>query len=75
MLFLRYYADLDYGSIADALDIKPGTVGAHVEPGPCRDPAAAGGGATVTEVKELLEAQVPLRIEEQPDWTKTCFSA
>ena len=28
MLFLRYYADLDYAVIADALDISPGTVGA-----------------------------------------------
>jgi RNA polymerase sigma-70 factor, ECF subfamily len=28
VLFLRYYADLDYRSIADALDIRPGTVGA-----------------------------------------------
>jgi RNA polymerase sigma factor (sigma-70 family) len=27
-LFLRYYADLDYGSIAEALEISPGTVGA-----------------------------------------------
>ena len=28
VLFLRYYADLDYDSIAVALDIRPGTVGA-----------------------------------------------
>ena len=28
VLFLRYYADLDYGAIADALDISAGTVGA-----------------------------------------------
>jgi len=28
VLFLRYYADLDYGAIADALDISTGTVGA-----------------------------------------------
>ena len=28
VLFLRYYADLDYQAIADALDIKIGTVGA-----------------------------------------------
>jgi RNA polymerase sigma-70 factor (ECF subfamily) len=28
VLFLRYYADLDYRTIADALDITPGTVGA-----------------------------------------------
>ena len=27
VLFLRYYADLDYRTIADALDIAPGTVG------------------------------------------------
>lgn len=27
-LFLRYYADLDYGTIAEALQISPGTVGA-----------------------------------------------
>ena len=27
-LFLRYYADLDYGTIADALEISGGTVGA-----------------------------------------------
>jgi RNA polymerase sigma-70 factor (ECF subfamily) len=27
-LFLRYYADLDYGTIAAALEISPGTVGA-----------------------------------------------
>jgi RNA polymerase sigma-70 factor (ECF subfamily) len=27
-LFLRYYADLDYGSIATALDVTSGTVGA-----------------------------------------------
>jgi RNA polymerase sigma-70 factor, ECF subfamily len=28
VLFLRYYADLDYGTIAAALDISSGTVGA-----------------------------------------------
>jgi RNA polymerase sigma-70 factor, ECF subfamily len=27
-LFLRYYADLDYATIAEALEISPGTVGA-----------------------------------------------
>jgi len=27
-LFLRYYADLDYASIATALEVTPGTVGA-----------------------------------------------
>jgi RNA polymerase sigma-70 factor, ECF subfamily len=27
VLFLRYYADLDYRAIADTLDIAPGTVG------------------------------------------------
>ena len=28
VLFLHYYADLDYAAIADALEISPGTVGA-----------------------------------------------
>ena len=28
VIFLRYYADLDYAAIADALAISPGTVGA-----------------------------------------------
>lgn len=28
VLFLHYYADLDYGTIAEALGISPGTVGA-----------------------------------------------
>jgi RNA polymerase sigma factor (sigma-70 family) len=28
VLFLRYYADLEYGTIADALEISTGTVGA-----------------------------------------------
>ena len=28
VLFLRYYADLDYGAIAVVLGIRPGTVGA-----------------------------------------------
>ena len=28
VLFLRHYADLDYATIADALEIKPGTVAA-----------------------------------------------
>jgi RNA polymerase sigma-70 factor, ECF subfamily len=28
VLFLHYYADLDYASIAEALEIRPGTVGA-----------------------------------------------
>jgi RNA polymerase sigma factor (sigma-70 family) len=28
VLFLRYYADLDYATIAEALDISPGTVAA-----------------------------------------------
>ena len=27
-VFLRHYADLDYASIAEALEIAPGTVGA-----------------------------------------------
>jgi RNA polymerase sigma factor (sigma-70 family) len=30
VLFLRYYADLDYRSIADALGVRPGTVAAHL---------------------------------------------
>jgi RNA polymerase sigma factor (sigma-70 family) len=30
VLFLRHYADLDYRSIATALDITPGTVGASL---------------------------------------------
>jgi RNA polymerase sigma-70 factor, ECF subfamily len=29
-LFLRYYADLDYNSIAEALGVAPGTVGASL---------------------------------------------
>jgi RNA polymerase sigma-70 factor (ECF subfamily) len=29
-LFLRYYADLDYEAIADALGVKPGTVAASL---------------------------------------------
>lgn len=29
-LFLRYYADLDYQAIAQALGVKPGTVAAHL---------------------------------------------
>ena len=29
-LFLRYYADLDYKTIAEALGIKPGTVAASL---------------------------------------------
>jgi RNA polymerase sigma-70 factor (ECF subfamily) len=29
-LFLRYYADLDYRSIAEALGVRPGTVAAHL---------------------------------------------
>jgi DNA-directed RNA polymerase specialized sigma24 family protein len=28
VLFLRYYADLDYRRIAEVLEIRPGTVGA-----------------------------------------------
>jgi RNA polymerase sigma factor (sigma-70 family) len=28
IVFLHYYADLDYAAIADALAISPGTVGA-----------------------------------------------
>jgi RNA polymerase sigma factor (sigma-70 family) len=27
VLFLRYYADLDYGAIAQALEVSPGTIG------------------------------------------------
>jgi RNA polymerase sigma-70 factor, ECF subfamily len=30
IVFLRYYADLDYRAIANALDIEPGTVGAQL---------------------------------------------
>jgi RNA polymerase sigma-70 factor, ECF subfamily len=33
VLFLRYYADLDYSSIAQALDISVGTVGATLNAG------------------------------------------
>jgi RNA polymerase sigma-70 factor (ECF subfamily) len=29
-VFLRYYADLDYMTIADVLDVRPGTVGASL---------------------------------------------
>jgi RNA polymerase sigma factor (sigma-70 family) len=30
ILFLRYYADLDYAAIAEVLDVSPGTVGASL---------------------------------------------
>lgn len=30
VIFLRYYGDLDYGQIAETLDIKPGTVAATI---------------------------------------------
>ncbi len=33
VLFLRYYADLDYRAIAGVLDIRPGTVGAALHAG------------------------------------------
>jgi RNA polymerase sigma-70 factor (ECF subfamily) len=33
VLFLHYYADLDYGTIAEALGISPGTVGATLSTG------------------------------------------
>jgi RNA polymerase sigma factor (sigma-70 family) len=33
VLFLRYYADLDYRSIGEALDIRPGTVAATLNAG------------------------------------------
>ena len=33
VLFLRYYADLEYGAIAEALDISAGTVGATLHAG------------------------------------------
>jgi RNA polymerase sigma factor (sigma-70 family) len=45
VLFLRYYADLDYGSIAEALEISPGTVGATLTQ------AREGLRALMTEVK------------------------
>jgi RNA polymerase sigma factor (sigma-70 family) len=32
-LFLRYYADLDYATIATVLDVKEGTVGATLHAG------------------------------------------
>ncbi len=46
VLFLRYYADLDYGSIADVLDIKPGTVGATLN-------------QAHAAIRRLLEEEVP----------------
>ena len=45
VLFLRYYADLDYSTIAEALSISGGTVGATLT-------AARAALAHVLEVKE-----------------------
>ena len=42
-LFLRYYADLDYRAIAEALGVKPGTVAATLN-------------AAHTKLREILEA-------------------
>ena len=47
-LFLRYYADLDYRSIAEALGVKPGTVAATLS-------------AAHTTLRTILEAD-PCRI-------------
>jgi RNA polymerase sigma factor (sigma-70 family) len=46
VLFLRYYADLDYGSIAAVLEIQPGTVGATLS-------------QAHAAIRRLLEEEVP----------------
>jgi RNA polymerase sigma-70 factor, ECF subfamily len=46
VLFLRYYADLDYRSIADVLEIQPGTVGATLN-------------QAHAAIRRLLEEEVP----------------
>jgi len=46
VLFLRYYADLDYGSIAEVLEIQPGTVGATLN-------------QAHSAMKRLLKEEVP----------------
>jgi len=48
VLFLRYYADLDYSSIAHALEISTGTVGATLN-------------AARTSLRQLLSTQEALR--------------
>jgi RNA polymerase sigma-70 factor (ECF subfamily) len=48
VLFLRYYADLDYGAIATALDISTGTVGATLN-------------TARTTLRQLLATQEALR--------------
>jgi RNA polymerase sigma-70 factor, ECF subfamily len=45
-VFLRYYADLDYGSIAAVLEIQPGTVGATLS-------------QAHAAIRRLLEEEVP----------------
>ena len=52
-LFLRYYADLDYGQIAHALGIRPGTVGATLN-------------AARRTLREQLEASGQPHAEESP---------
>jgi RNA polymerase sigma-70 factor, ECF subfamily len=46
VLFLRYYADLDYRSIAEVLAIQPGTVGATLN-------------QAYAAIRRLLEEEVP----------------
>jgi RNA polymerase sigma-70 factor, ECF subfamily len=46
IVFLRYYADLDYRAIAEALDIEPGTVGVTLHSAHAR-------------LQQLLEKEVP----------------
>jgi RNA polymerase sigma-70 factor (ECF subfamily) len=47
VLFLRYYADLDYRAIAEVLEIQPGTVGATLN-------------QAHSAMKRLLNEEVPL---------------
>jgi hypothetical protein len=69
VLFLRYYADLDYRTVADVLGIAVGTVSATLSRTSSPEKATRGG-ATVIDVDEMLRAELDRLVDIDPrrDW-------
>jgi sigma-70-like protein len=72
VVFLRYFADLDHARIAEALEIRPGTVAATLHAAHGSPPTALAGGDAVNDIdlglKRVLESAVPAAEVGDADW-------
>ena len=67
-VFLRYYADLDYAAIGEALGIRTGTVAATLNSAHTTLPHPTGGGPHMTDVDRSSLDRILPATPGSPDW-------